>query len=208
MVAPPKATFRKRGRSKAAFDVGLALLVGALAVALIIAGLIAWFVFNLVRDEGPQYTVVEGRSLQLYFPRPEILDEVAYVDGDGQLRVIRPSQPNRRLAAVNVTIVNRTTTIVPMFIDTRAAQLGDRRGERIWVMDPFQAAQPGQSDQCSVSRDTGLMQCKYTPFLWGKVDLVKDYQISGWMLFEIPRDLKLDALWWNEADDIVASFAF
>ncbi len=192
-------------------DVGLALLVGALAVALIIAGLVAWFVFKLVTDDGPQYTVVEGRSLQLYFPRPELLEEVAFVDGDGQFRIIRPSQPNRRLAAVNVTIVNRTSTIVPMFIDTRAAQLGDRRGERIWVMDPFQAAQsaqPGQSDQCSVSRDTGLMQCKYTPFLWGKVDLVKDYQISGWMLFEIPRDLKLDALWWNEADDIVASFTF
>ena len=145
----------------------------------------------------PDKIGVRGRSIEIHAERPVITEKVAYAAG-GEHRVIRPSASNRQLAAVHVTVVNRTSTVMPMLIDPEAARLGDRRGERIPALDPFERY--GTAD--SASEDEG----EFVPLLWGDIELDRDFQVSGWMLFDVPKGLTLGTLWWDEIDEVIGDY--
>ena len=146
----------------------------------------------------PDLVLAKGRSLELHVFKPEIVEKVSFVDGEGRHRVVRPRASNRQLALVNVTVVNRTSTVAPLLIDTDAAQLGDRRGERIGALDPFEAA----ATASTVDPDEG----KYSPLLWGQVELGRQFQVVGWIIFDVPKGLTLGTLWWREIDEVTADF--
>ena len=143
-------------------------------------------------------TIATGRSLELYASTPELVGKVAFMDGEGNHRVIRPIASNRKIAVVEVTIVNRSTTIVPLLVDAPAAELGDRRTRRVEAVDVFEVAEiiDAPDDE----------EGNYLPFLWGEVALERGTQVTGWMVFDVPKGLTLGSLWWNEVDDIIADF--
>ena len=138
---------------------------------------------------------VRGRTLEIHVVEPELLDKVAFTDR-GVHYVVRPRASNRQLAVVKVTVVNRTSTLVPLLVDEDAVQLGDRRGERIDVLDPF--------DNAAVVDSADPEDGVYSPLVWGDVELVRDTQIEGWMIFDVPLGLTLGTFWWDEVDTISA----
>jgi hypothetical protein len=99
---------------------------------------------------------------------------------------------------IDVTIVNRTSLITPLLVDPEAAKLGDRRSERISPLNPFERAE--FVDAASPDEDM------FQPFLWGNVELDKNFQVQGWMVFDVPKGLILGTLWWEEVDSIVADY--
>ena len=139
-----------------------------------------------------------GRSLEIGVTRPQIVERVHYSDSQGQHRVLRPKASNRQLVPVRVTITNRSSTVVPLRVDPEALQLGDRRGDRIDALDPFEAA--------GVVDSAGPDEGKFFPFLWGPVQLDRGFEVSGWVVFDVPKGLVLGALWWNEVDEFVVDF--
>ncbi len=139
-----------------------------------------------------------GRSLEVHTSRPVIVEKVAFTDNLGQHRVIRPRASNRQLALLNVAVINRTSLVTPLLIDPEAAQLGDRRGERIDALDPFVAAKVVDV----ADEDADL----YSPFLWGAVELDREFQVEGWMAFDVPKGLVLGSLWWDEVDSVIVDF--
>ena len=112
--------------------------------------------------------------------------------------MLRPTASNKRLAVVNVTIVNRTTTVIPLLVDAEAARLGDRRSQRINALNPFE----GGALVDSADPDETV----YVPMLWGQIELERNTQVTGWMLFEVPKGLTLGTIWWDEVDPIVSDF--
>ena len=150
---------------------------------------------------GSESTVVatRGRVLEVYADVPQITDRLSYVGKDGRHFVLRPKASNRRLAVVNVTIVNRTSTIIPIVIDPEALRLGDRRGERIKALDPFTDA--------VVVEDSSPDEGKFRPFLWGDLEMPRFFQASGWVVFDVPRGLKLGSLFWDEVDTITVDYS-
>lgn len=160
--------------------------------------LIAFGVLAAGCGGGSKAVVALGRSLELHVTRPEIVEKVAFLDAEGRHRVIRPRATNRQLAVVNVIVVNRTSTVIPLLIDADAAQLGDRRGERIDALDPFKAAK--LLDVADPEEN------KYSPILWGEVVLERNFQVAGWLVFDVPKGLTLGSLWWGEVDDVIADF--
>jgi hypothetical protein len=139
-----------------------------------------------------------GRNLDIAVSDPVLVDRFAFTDTDGNHRLLFPTASNRRLALVEITVSNRTATIVKMLIDPSAAQLGYRRGDRFDAVDLFQAAQI--VDVADPEED------KYMPLLWGEVDLARYFQAGGWMVFDIPKGMTLGSLWWSEADDMIADY--
>lgn len=139
-----------------------------------------------------------GRSLEIHATKPEAVEKVAFMDSEGRHRLLRPIASNRQLAVVNVTLVNRTSTIIPLLIDPSAAELGDRRTRRIEAVDVFEVA------EVIDTADSG--EGSFVPFLWGEVELQRNTQVGGWMVFDVPKGLKLYTLWWNEVDDIIADY--
>ena len=139
-----------------------------------------------------------GRNLDIAVSDPVLVDRFAFTDTDGNHRLLFPTASNRRLALVEVTVSNRTATIVKMLIDPSAAQLGYRRGDRFDAVDLFQAAQI--VDVADPEED------KYMPLLWGEVELARYFQAGGWMVFDIPKGMTLGSLWWSEVDDMIADY--
>ena len=149
-------------------------------------------------SDEPEKVSSRGRSLEVHTTHPLIVEKVAFKDVSGQHRVIRPKASNRQLVLLDVTLVNRTSLITPLLIDEEAAQIGDRRGERIDAIDPFEASRVVDS----ADPDEDL----YTPFLWGQIELDKEFQVQGWMVFDVPKGLILGSLWWEEVDAIITDF--
>ena len=182
----PTQTARARSGAFGLLALTLALLASALAAA-------------ACSDGAPDKIAVRGRSIEIHAERPVTAEKAAYAFG-GEHRVIRPSASNRQLAAVHVTVVNRTSTVMPMLVDPEAARLGDRRGERIPALNPFDSDRYGVADFASEDED------KFVPLLWGEIDLDRNYQVSGWVLFDVPKGLTLGTLWWDEIDEVIGDY--
>ncbi|MDA1227767.1 MAG: hypothetical protein O3A33_07370 [Chloroflexi bacterium] len=148
--------------------------------------------------EKSDLVVVVGRSLELHATPPEIVEKVAFRDTTGAHRIIRPRASNRQLAVVKLTVVNRTALVTSLVIDGEAAKLGDRRGERIEAIDPFADSSP--ADGATPEEDL------YAPFLRGEVELDRNFQVEGYIVFDVPKGLILGSLFWDEVDAIVVDF--
>ena len=168
--------------------------VGVLAILLVMLALGA----AACGGGGPDVGITKGRSLEIQVEKPVIVEKLVWTDSANQHRVIRAKATNRRLALVKVTIVNRKSTIIPLLIDRLDARIGDRRGEKIYALNPFE-------DE-TVLETPDPDENRYLPFLMDQVDLERDFQVSGWMVFEVPLGLKLGTLWWNEVDDLSVDF--
>jgi len=148
----------------------------------------------------PEFAVGFGRVIDVISADPVIAERVAFTDDEGRHRVIRSRASNRQLAVVEVTIVNRSSIVTPLLIDTDAAQLGDRRGQRINALDPFATTSAAFVDS------GGPDENRFAPLLWGPLELERNFQATGWMVFDVPKGLTLGSLWWNEVEDVVADY--
>lgn len=149
-------------------------------------------------SDEPEKVSARGRSLEVHTTYPLVVEKVAFRDNSGQHRVIRPKASNRQLVLLDITLVNRTSLVTPLLIDEEAAQIGDRRGDRIDAVDPFEASRVVDV----ADPEEGL----YSPFLWGQIELDKEFQVQGWMVFDVPKGLILGSLWWEEVDAIITDF--
>ena len=176
-------------------------------LCLVLLGMIAATLAGCSSD--PDVIGVRGRSIEIHAKRPVVGEKLTYEDPGNKFYVFRPRASNREVAAVCVTVVNRTSTVMPLEINPEAARLGNRRGERIPAMDPFERSVTVDSAGGDpILTDTGdaedLSRC--TQLLWGQVQLDREFQVSGWMLFDVPKGLTLGTLWWDEVDEVVLDY--
>ena len=144
-------------------------------------------------DSSSNFT--KGRTIAIETFAPIVRDRISFTDTQGNIRLIKP-KPNNKLVAVKVRIINESVTYVPLFIDTEAAELGDRGVSRGWSIDPY---------KCSVSTSSREAELdKFTPLLSGHIELNKGFEVTGWMLFDIERNISPLTLWWRESDDITS----
>ena len=143
----------------------------------------------------PKGAASVGRSLEIHAERPVVAQKISY-SLEQEHRIVQARASNRQLALVYVTVVNRTSTVIPLKIENAAAQLGDRRGQRINVLNPFESSKVTETPELEEEN-------KYTPFLWDEVELARQTQVSGWMVFEVPKGLRMGSFWWDEVDFII-----
>lgn len=180
----PKTT----GRTKAAPSISAVLILVIALMAILAAAC----------GGDPDILVVRGRTIEVHVGKPVVKTKMSFADSSGRHLVIRPRASNRQLALVEVTVVNRTSTIMPLLIDQDAVELGDRRGERIDALDPFASA--------SVVEIPSEDENEFSPLLWGEVQLDRQFQVKGWVIFDVPKGLTLGSLWWNEIDEVVLDY--
>ena len=136
-----------------------------------------------------------GRSLEILVDKPLKLENLDYVHLNGQYNRLFPKASNRILALVEVTVINRTSTVVPIKIDEDASLLGDSRGETIEPLNPF------KNEQLIILNEP--IKDIYSPLLWGDIELARNTQVSGWMIFDVQRGLRLNSFTWDEVDYII-----
>jgi hypothetical protein len=141
---------------------------------------------------------VEGRNLEIIFEAP-IVGKRVYFTNNGKDWVIEVADPSTRIAAVNVTVVNRRINITKLTVDSDSVAIGNgKAGQRIQALAPSGNAVPF----------TGTMPKEetFTPLLWQDFQLELGFQAAGWIFFEVPVGIDLDTLWWSAADDIIGRY--
>ena len=141
-----------------------------------------------------------GRNLEIHASRPQVVSKAFYTEG-GITRIITPSASNRKLAVVNTTIVNRSSTVIPISVDPDAATLGDRKGKKSNAIDPF-----ARSKEFSGAIEPDPDVLEITPVLWGEMELSRGFQVSGSLVFDVPKGLRLGTIFWDEVEYIPVDF--
>ena len=145
-----------------------------------------------------------GRSLVLRVREIRLTETVSYSVGENHY-VMRPSQADRVLAAAFLEIQNREANVVYFEVDKESIRLRDDDFLDYRAIDPFQEreevpeAEPGEN--------------ALYPFIWGEVGMPRTCgaqdlpcELSGWVFFEVPRDIKFYQLIWEAGDTIYLRF--
>lgn len=113
--------------------------------------------------------------------------------------IVRPKDQGNELALVQMDVVNHGAARVFLSIDADSMELSDE--EAIRQFDPVDPFVEGVEVE-EPSEDEG----KYVPLLWKPIELDKDYQISGWVIFEVPKGMQFKRLVWRETDSVYIYF--
>ena len=141
---------------------------------------------------------VEGRTLTVGVTQVRKVGEIGYQQ-DNQHFVIKPKDPEKNILAIaSVSVANYRSARVLMHLDRTSAYLDDQKNQRFQALDPYQQRDPLEK----AVKDEGL----YVPFLWGTFELNIDQQITGWMVFEVPKESEAIHFGWQQGENIVVRF--
>ena len=128
---------------------------------------------------------------------PDIL--VLAEDGESFLRV-SPEGEGNELVAVYVEVVNDETSKILLSLDSETAELDEREATSrdFYPIDPFTRGTP--------TEEFHEDETYYSPILWVPIELDKNYQVAGWMIFEVPEGLRFRRMVWRESDTIFIDF--
>jgi hypothetical protein len=139
-----------------------------------------------------------GRILEMNVKKIQKVDHVAYTDR-GKHYVVRTDKPGHFLTVAQVTIRNEMASRVLLKVDQEAAYLEDQMHQRYLPVDPF--TQREEIKAPLEGQDTHI------PLLWRNIELPLDFQLSGWLIFEVPEDAELLALQWSQGDRMRADIS-
>ena len=162
--------------------------------------LVCWPILLGCFTENHQTRISKGAQLTIITSTPRLANEIAFKHGN-EIRRITAS-PNTTLVAVYLGIINANVGEASLYIDSEAATLRDTNYKTYPVKDPFADSEVVQS----TSEYTEAQLNEYLPLLWGNQSLMKDYQITGFLIFEAPKDRGWQALEWHQGDSVVAKF--
>ena len=144
-----------------------------------------------------------GKSLAVRVKEIRLTEEVRY-SFEGKHYVVKPSQADRTLAAAYVELRTREANVVYLSVNKDTIRLRDEKYLDYRSTDPFQ-------ERAEVA-DTAPREDALVPFIWGDVSLPKQCgntpycELKGWVLFEVPRDIKFYQLIWDTGDTIYLYF--
>lgn len=166
-----------------------ALFVLVLVVLAVIVALVTSFLIRDSDDDGKWYS---GRNLHIKIAGTERLEEAVSLTPASKYIVLRPRQLDNELAAVFLTIANVRSGKTLLSIDKFAAFIFDQEGRKFPLINPLEGEE--------VSAPDPDLDRRYSPYIWGNIDLPKGYMQSGWVFFEVPKGTKLSYILWEEAD--------
>jgi hypothetical protein len=133
-----------------------------------------------------------GRGLTMNVSNVQKVDTLTYQDVDSLYYSVGPVEPGYDLVVAKVTIWNTRSGRLSIFVDGDAATLEGSEREKAFAIDPYQR----RHVLASAPSDLG----HYTPLLWGPSDLPQDFNIIGWMAFEVPEDVDIKVFRWEQVD--------
>jgi len=134
-----------------------------------------------------------GRNLAIRVLEMDRKDQMAYIK-DGQHFILKPASQEAVLQAVKVEIYQNGSAALFLTPNSSKVSLGYGKDK---------SSTPIPLDRgISASQEAALPYLK-TPLFDERVTLPKDNVISGWLLFEIPKDSIPSRLTWDDIDHVV-----
>ena len=168
--------------------------------AIAAAALIPIIIINPVQGD-PLY--VPGRILYMRVTEPAVVPVLHFqnLDITGNLSsfAISPSTDDRRLAVVQVTLINQQSNDVVVVIDQNAASMLTEAGETVRPIDTVLRSQ-------GVDRiDPRYSYAGFVP-LWTTVSLGAGQQVSGMLVFEVAPGSRFKEFRWDATDSMIVRY--
>ena len=140
-----------------------------------------------------------GRGLTMNVADLQVVDGLIYQDLDGGYYNVGPAQAGHHFVVARVTIWNNRSGLLSLNIDAESGTLegttleGTERQKALPV-DPYERRVRLDAPPAALS--------PYLPFLWGPSDLPQDFNIAGWMVYEVPDGTEIMQLRWEQVDSL------
>lgn len=135
-----------------------------------------------------------GRGLTMNVRALQQVDGIIYQDVDFKHYSVGPAQPGHQLVVAQVTIWNNRSGRLSLLVNEEAALLQGADGQEVEALDPYGRRVELDAPPAALS--------PHLPFLWGPSDLPQDFNISGWMVFEVPVEMEITRLEWEQVDSL------
>ena len=135
-----------------------------------------------------------GRGLTMNVRDLQQVDGIIYQDEDFKYYNVGPAQPGHQLVVAEVTIWNNLSGRLSLFVNEEAAKLEGVDGQEVDALDPYGRRVELDAPPAALS--------PHLPFLWGPSDLPQDFNITGWMVFEVPDEMEISRFEWEQVDSL------
>jgi len=179
--------------NKILFFIALGSVISALVI-------IPMIIFKPWITIDPLY--VSGKVFYLRITEPLILDEIVFSQkkesGNINSYIIKPENPNYKLAKVDVELTNHSESIVKILIDEKAAELITKSQGRFLPINSVSSSE-------IINNENLNNVIEFSP-LWGSVDLLSYEFIKGSLVFEVPPNINFSQFSWLASDSITIAY--
>ena len=128
------------------------------------------------------------------------VQEIRYEGTDQAHYLVVPSSIDKELVAVKLQVHNERATKVLVDVTGETAELrGFGNDERYDLIDPT----PLNTQNVQVVSGPHPTEDRFVPFITGSAELPQGFSITGWIVFEVPKGIKLREIRWEAGGDVV-----
>ncbi len=135
-----------------------------------------------------------GRGLTMNVAELQEVDGLIYQDTDGDYFNVGPVQPGHHFVVARVTIWNNRSGLLSLNINEETGTLEGTEREKALPVNPYERRVKLAAPPAALS--------PHLPFLWGPSALPQDFNIAGWMVFEVPDGAEIVQLRWEQVDSL------
>ncbi len=125
----------------------------------------------------------------------ETVPHVYFQDDDGINKVILPSATGNELLVLHTQLGNHAADSTTLDIEAEPAEIRTEDGTSFLSLNTLQEATP--STISYTDKD------KFIPFLRGRQEVIRNYHLDGWLVFEVPIDATFSLLRWEISGDVI-----
>lgn len=143
-------------------------------------------------DDLPTSITLGGRGLTMNVADLQVVDGLIYQDTDNNFYNVGPAMEGHHFVVAQVTIWNIRSGLLSINISEESGLLEGTERERALPVNPYERRVKLDERPAALS--------PHLPFLWGPSDLPQDFNIRGWMVFEVPDGTEIAQLKWEQVD--------
>ena len=178
------------------------VLIGITAFSIVLA-LVLISLMTVFKNDGGDPLYVAGRTLWIRAERPEpqqyIIYEGADTTGTVHTWAMSPNDIQANdLVYIKVTLINQTSGTISLLIDENAAKLLDSNRTDYDPVNTLDGAYPVEMNERYLVDD-------FIP-IWGSVRLNENEQVTGMLVYEVPKGSSFSQLRWRATDTAVIHY--
>ena len=145
----------------------------------------------------------KGDSLIVIIQRLERVQEIRFLGADGVHYLVKPEADGNELIAARIGVHNDEATRVLLTVDKESAELRGFEGDERYAPLGMYDLDSLMDTHVRMVEDTHPSENRFVPFLAGPISvgcmdgLPEDHSVEGWMVFEVPRGVKLKEMRWG-----------
>jgi hypothetical protein len=171
----------------------------AIATFSVILAVVSISMMTVFKSEGGDPLYIAGRTLWIRAEEPKQQQFITYrgsdIDGTVYNWAMKPEdEANNELVYVKITLINQTSGTVNLVVDESSSTLLDTKRTAYEPIDTIARAYTTEAAP-------KYAVAGFVP-MWGTVKLNANEQVTGMMVYELPRDSSFSELRWTASDSV------